>query len=332
MIQDAPVASIQVEDIPQAVRKAYWLIQSHIVRTPLVRSDYFSQKTGANVLLKLENHQVTSSFKARGAIHKVLTLTQDERKRGVITASTGNHGIAVAYGLSLSGGQGIVVVPETASLVKVENIRRLGAEVRFHGTDSGQTEIFARRYAAEQGMIYISPYNDPKVIAGQGTLGLEVAEQTGRVDFLFASVGGGGLICGTAGYLKMVRPGIRTVGCSPENDPAMIRSIEAGKIVEVEAKPTLSDGSAGGVEPGAITFKLCRTLVDHWVLVSEAEIAAAMRLFIENEHQLLEGAAASAIAGFLKRASETPDEFKDKNVVIVICGARISLDALKSVL
>ncbi|HUY15261.1 MAG TPA: threonine/serine dehydratase [Terriglobia bacterium] len=332
MTEAIAVASIQTEDIPRAVRAAYRVIQFHVTRTPLVRSDYFSQRTGANVLLKLENQQVTSSFKARGAIHKILTLTEDERKRSVITASTGNHGVAVAYGLSLTGGQGIVFVPETASPVKVENIRRLGAEVRFHGTDSGQTEIFARRYAAEHGMIYISPYNDPKIIAGQGTLGLEVAAQTGRVDFLFASVGGGGLISGTAGYLKSVQPGIRIAGCSPENDPAMFRSIEAGKIVEVEPKPTLSDGSAGGVEPGAITFELCRTLVDHWVLVSEEEIAAAMRLFIENEHQLLEGAAGSAIAGFLKRASETPDEFKDKNVVLVICGARISLDALKSVL
>ena len=332
MAEAIAVQSIQVADIPRAVRAAYRVIQFHVARTPLVRSDYLSQKTGAHVLLKLENYQVTSSFKARGAIHKILTLTQDERKRGVITASTGNHGAAVAYGLSLTGGQATVFVPETASPVKVENIRRLGAEVRLHGTDSGQTEIFARGYAAEHEMVYISPYNDPKIIAGQGTLGLEVAAQTSRVDFLFASVGGGGLICGTAGYLKTVRPGIRTVGCSPQNDPAMFRSIEAGKIVEVDAKPTLSDGSAGGVEPGAITFDLCRKLVDHWILVSEEEIAAAMRLFIENEHQLLEGAAGSAIAGFLRLASERPDEFKGKNVVIVICGARIGLDALKSIL
>ncbi|MGH9454954.1 MAG: pyridoxal-phosphate dependent enzyme, partial [Terriglobia bacterium] len=146
------------------------------------------------------------------------------------------------------------------------------------------------------------------------------------------SVGGGGLISGTVGYLKSVQPSMTSVGCSPQNDHAMFASIQAGKIVDGDARPTLSDGSAGGVEPGAITFELCQKLVDQWVLVSEVEIADAMRLFIENEHQLLEGAAGSAIAGFLNRASVAPSEFAGKNVVIIICGARISLSALKSIL
>ncbi|MGH9433212.1 MAG: pyridoxal-phosphate dependent enzyme, partial [Terriglobia bacterium] len=249
-----PAASMRVEDIPGAVRKAHRLIKSRITRTPLMRSDYFSQRTGANVFFKLESQQVTSSFKARGALHKILTLSEDERKRGVITASTGNHGAAVAYGLSRVGAQGIVFMPETASPVKAANIRSLGAEVRFHGTDSAQAESFARRYAAEHRMIYISPYNDPKVIAGQGTLGLELAAQIDRVDFLFASVGGGGLIGGTAGYLKPIQPRMTVVGCSPENDAAMFASVQAGKNVEVDPSPTLTDGSAGGVETGAITF------------------------------------------------------------------------------
>ncbi|MGH7869939.1 MAG: pyridoxal-phosphate dependent enzyme, partial [Candidatus Dormibacteraceae bacterium] len=177
MAAAVPVPSIPVDEIPRSVREAHQLIQSHVVRTPLVLSAYLSQRTGANVFFKLENLQVTSSFKSRGAIHKILTLTDHERQRGVITASTGNHGAAVAYGLSRAGAKGIVFMPETASPVKVENIRSLGAEVRFQGTDSGQSEIFARNYATGHGMIYISPYNDPKVIAGQGTLGLELAEQ-----------------------------------------------------------------------------------------------------------------------------------------------------------
>jgi threonine dehydratase len=332
MVKSSLSASLRIEDIPRAVRRAHRVIQSRITRTPLVRSRHFSQKTGAQVFFKLESQQVTSSFKARGALNKILSLSPNERKRGVVTASTGNHGAAMAYALSEVGAQGIVFMPDTASPVKVESIRSLGTEVRFHGTDSAQAEQFGRQYAEEHGMTYVSPYNDPKVIAGQGTLGLELAAQIDRVDFLFASVGGGGLIAGTAGYLKSVQPGVVAAGCSPENDAAMLASVRAGKIVEVEAKPTLSDGSAGGVEPGAITFDLCRKLVDRWVLVSEEGIAVAMRDFIENEHQLLEGAAGCAIAGFCKSEAAAAGEYQGRNVVIVICGARISLAALKSIL
>jgi threonine dehydratase len=323
---------MRIEEIPNAVRRADERIRPHIVETPLQHSPYFSQQTGANVYFKLENLQVTGSFKARGAMSKLLSLSKEELGRGVVAASTGNHGAAVAYGLSRLGAKGIVFMPENASEAKVAAIRSLGAEVRFHSNDGGKAEVFARQYAQEHGLVFISPYNDADVIAGQGTMGLELSRQLARIDFLFVTVGGGGLISGVAGFLKHAQPPVTAMGCHPANDAAMYASVKAGKIVDFDAKPTISDGSAGNMEPGAITFALCRDLVDEWVLVSEEEIFSAMRLFLAQEHQLLEGSAGVAIAAFLKRHGEQPEAYDGKNVVIVICGARISLKTLKSIL
>jgi threonine dehydratase len=323
---------MRVEEIPNAVMRAEKLIRPHIVETPLQHSPYFSRRTGANVYFKLESLQVTSSFKARGAMSKVLSLTKEELGRGVIAASTGNHGAAVAYGLSRLGAKGIVFMPENASEAKVEAIHTLGAEVRFHSSDGGQAEKFARHYAQEHGLVFISPYNDREVLAGQGTMGLELARQLAGIDLLFVTVGGGGLIAGTAGFLKREQPRVKAIGCHPANDAAMYESVKAGKIVDIAGKPTISDGSAGNMERGAITFELCRDLVDEWELVSEEEIYSAMREYLAHEHQLLEGSAGVAIAAFLQQHARAPETVAGRNVVIVICGARISLKTLKSIL
>jgi threonine dehydratase len=268
------------------------------------------------------------SFKVRGALNKLLTLTPDLRARGIVTASSGNHGAAVAYGLRLLGARGLIVVPEHASPAKVELIRRLGAEVRLYGDDALLSEQYARAYALEQGLAYISPYNDPQVIAGQGTIGVELARQLDQIDAVFVAVGGGGLIGGIAGYLKAMRPGITIIGCLPARSPVMAESVRAGRIVEIEAEPTLSDATAGGIEAGAITFDLCRALVDEFVLVSEDEIAAAIRTIIQVEHMLVEGAAGVAVAAYYKLKAE----FRHRNAVIVLCGANISLQTLKGIL
>ncbi len=316
------------EAVFEEVGRAEARIRPHIRETPLEDSPALTGGTGGSVRLKLENLQHTGSFKARGALNRTLCLNEQERVRGVVAASTGNHGAAVAHAAQIAGIRGIVFVPEGTSPAKLDSIRRLGAETRIHGTDSLEAELTAREYARSRGMTYISPYNDLQVVAGQGTLGSELARQAGAIDALFVSVGGGGLIGGVAAYLKTVSPATRVIGCSPVNSCVMAESVKAGRVLELGSKPTLSDGTAGGVEQGSITFGLCRDLVDEWVLVTEEEIAAAMRLVMEAHHVLVEGAAGVAVAACMRHR----ERLADARAVVVLCGANISLATLKSIL
>jgi threonine dehydratase len=316
----------KIMELLREIIRAETRIHSYIRETPLDYSLPLSRSMGIDIFLKMENLQFTGSFKARGAMNKVLVLGDKERQGGVVAASTGNHGAAVAFAAGKVGAKSIVFVPENASSTKVEAMQRLGAEVRFRGEDSLVAEMQAREYASQNGMIYISPYNDEEVIAGQGTAGVEIARALDRVDRLFVSLGGGGLISGIACYLKAVNPRVQVVACSPQNSCVMIESLKAGAILDLESKPTLSDGTAGGVEPGAITFELCRSLVDECVTVSEDEIADSMRSFIESHHILIEGSAAVALAA-LKRSSNGY-----RNNVVVLCGGNVSLKTLKSIL
>ena len=316
-------------DLYKEITEAEARIRPYVRETPLEHSLSLSQMGQGNVYLKLENIQHTGSFKLRGALNKLLSLTPVQWEKGVVTASTGNHGAATAYALKLLGLQGIVFVPETASPVKLAMIQRLGATIQYYGRDGGVTEIFARRYAEERGMTYISPYNDIQIIGGQGTIAVELVRQLNQpIEAVFVAIGGGGLISGIAGYLKAVQPQVKIIGCLPENSPVMAASIQAQEIVEMESLPTLSDATAGGIEPGAITFELCQQLVDDYVLVSEEEIKAGMRLCIEDHHILVEGAAGVAVAAYLKQKAT----YQGQNVVIIICGANISREALKAVL
>lgn len=315
-------------EVKKEVLRAEERIRPHIRETILEPSTYLSGLGNAQVYCKLENLQHTGSFKVRGVMNRLLGMTPNDLSRGLVTASTGNHGAALAYATRRLGALGIVYAPENADPDKLSMIERLGAEVRFHGDDNAVAEIYARRYAAENGMTYVSPYNDPFVVAGQGTIAVELERQLDRIDMIFVSLGGGGLISGIAGYLKSVNPEAVVIGCSPENSQVMIQSVRAGEILDLPSLPTLSDGTAGGVEPGAITFDLCRKLVDDFVTVSEEEIAESLRLFLKNHHMLVEGAAAVAVASYLKML----DRCAGKQVVIVICGANISLETLKSIL
>ena len=315
-------------DVVKEVLRAEERIRPYVRETILERSLLLSQPGGVNVYCKLENLQHTGSFKARGAMNKLLSLDAEALGRGVVTASTGNHGAAVARSANVLGASCMVYVPEQASPSKVGAIERLGAEVRTHGRDCVETEIHARRYAAENGFPYVPPYNDPQVIGGQGTIGMELARQLDQIDVVFVSLGGGGLISGIAGYLKNNRPEVLVIGCSPENSQVMIQSVNAGRILDLPSLPTLSDGTAGGIEAGSITFELCRDLVDDYITVTEDEIKESLLLFIQNHHILIEGAAAVAIASYLKMH----ERFTGKNVVIIICGANIDLETLKNIL
>ncbi len=280
----------------------------------------------AELLIKDEHLQHTGSFKVRGAIAKLLAIGAAQRARGVIAASSGNHGLGVAHALAVLGGQGTVFVPDGSSSVKVAAIERLGTRVVHRGHQTGETEAFARAYAADHGLVYVSPYNDLDVIAGQGGIALELLEQAGErgLDAVVVAVGGGGLISGIAATLKSRAPHIRLIGASPANDAAMAASVQAGRVVDVDRRPTISDGTAGSLEPAAVTLPLCTELVDEWILVDEPDICAALRQFLDSRHQLIEGAGAVAVAAALRLAPQLPG----RRIAVVSCGANISTDML----
>jgi threonine dehydratase len=314
-------------DLAAAIADAGRAIQPYVRETPLHYSLLLSELSGASVHLKLENLQHTGSFKLRGAMNKLLSLSPEERQAGVVAASSGNHGAAVAYGCRLLGATGIVFVPEHTSPPKLAAMRRYAVEVRPFGDDSLLSEGEARRYAAARGLAYISPYNDLAVVAGQGTVGLEIAAQLPGVTVVLVAVGGGGLISGVAAALKAHNPQVQVIGCLPQNSPVMAVSVGRGEIADLPSLPTLADGTAGGIEPGAVTFDLCRHLVDDYILVSEEEIAAAMRLLIEGEHLLVEGAAAVPVAALLNSG----DRWRGQEVAIVLCGGNVSLETLSAI-
>lgn len=325
-VSPTPADPPQLAALRAEVQAARARIRSHVRETPVERSRALEERDH-RVYLKLENLQHTGSFKLRGAFNKLLSLTPEQRGRGVVAASSGNHGAAVAWAADALGIRAEVFVPEHASATKVAAIRRLGATVTMFGTDGLDTEIEARAVAATRGCAYVSPYNDLAVVAGQGTLGSELQLQLPALDTIFVAVGGGGLIAGVAAELKGKWPDVRVVGCLPESSPVMARSVAASAIVEMPSLPTLSDGTAGGIEAGSITFPLCQALVDEWVTVSEAEIADGMRHCLTVEHMLVEGAAGVAVAGFRRYAASLGGVS-----AIVLCGANVTRDVLRTVL
>ena len=298
-------------------------IRPYVRETPLIESPGLSAQSGARIWLKLENLQITGSFKLRGALSKVLTLTEAEKARGVVTASTGNHGAATAYAGRIAGIVPTVFVPHGAAPSKVDRIKSFGARVEVHGDDSGVTERHAREVAERTGQVFVSPYNDWDVMAGQGTIGAELLRQCPDLDAVVVAVGGGGLIGGIAGHLKAHRPSIDVIGCQPVNSAVMAQSVEAGTILDLPSLPTLSDGTAGGVEDDTVTFEYCRTAVDRYDLVDEAAIAEGVRTAFHEERLVVEGAAGLAIASALRVAPE----YVGRRLVVVLCGGNIGADA-----
>jgi threonine dehydratase len=318
---------LMIDDLFERIARAEQVIRPHIRETPVVQSLALSEVTGADVWLKCENLQVTGSFKARGATHRLLSLSDDVRRRGVVAASSGNHGVGVAYAGHTLGIPVTVYVPDFVSPAKADGMRRLGATVVEFGTDGLDTELEARRVADAHGQAYVSPYNDWSVVAGQGTVGVELERQLEDISTVIVAVGGGGLIGGIGAYLKHHAPNVRVVGAQPANSNVMIASMRAGHVVEQPSLPTLSDGTAGGIEADTVTFSLCRSVVDEWVEIDEASIAESIRHAIEVEHMLIEGSAGVAIAA-LSKSGPLPSG----RVVVVLCGANISAARLRAAL
>ena len=298
----------------RAILDASERIAPHVRETPLE----WSAAIGAS--LKLEHLQHTGSFKFRGASNKIAELSADQAARGVVTASNGNHGLGVAAAARARGIVAEVFVSSHVSPAKAGRIAALGACIHPAGDDPLTAELAARHAAEESGRVFISPYNDADVIAGQGTIAVELVARMPDLDAVFVAVGGGGLIGGIGAYIKEASPRTEVVGCWPENSPIMLECLRAGRIFEVAEHPTLSESTAGGLEPGSITFDVCRRVINRDVLVSEDEILAAMRLVLEEEHWVIEGAAGVAIAAFRKEANR----YVGKKVAVVVCGRNIS--------
>jgi threonine dehydratase len=297
-----------------------------VLKTPLEYSAALSELSGCSVYLKCENLQTSGSFKIRGATSAVLNLSEADKVKGVITASSGNHGAATAIAASALGIPVTIYVPESISAMKEEKISHSGATlIKVPGTGE-IAEREAARVAREQGLTYISPYNHADIIAGQGTIGEEILADLPEVDAIFASVGGGGLISGIGCRVSRSNPAVEIVGCWPEHAPAMLECMKAGKVIDVPEQSTLSDGTAGGVEEGALTLPLCKALISSSVTVSESEIAQAMKLVHDHHGYIIEGAAGVALAGLLKDS----ERYQGKNVVIVLCGENISEDRFEA--
>ncbi len=313
---------------PDDVLASYDRSKNYIRKTPLDHSPSLSELINGEVYLKLENVQKTGSFKFRGAISKITSLNSDQRNKGVVTASAGNHGAAVSLAMKILDVNGKIVVPKNIARNKLENIKKLGGIVEFYGKDCIESEFRAQEISKESGSAYISPYNDPDIVAGQGTIAVELDNQLNNIDEVIVSVGGGGLISGIGGYLKQVQPKVQMVACSPKNSCVMYESLNAGRILDLPSKQTLSDSTAAGVEEGSITFDICKEIIDYFVLVTEKDIASGIRTAINDDHQLIEGSAGAAIAALFKRKKT----LIGKRVVIIICGGNINSTTLHKVI
>lgn len=304
---------VSLVDIENAARR----IAGGVLRTPMVTSASLSKIAGAPVYLKLENHQTTGSFKLRGATNAVLSLTAEERACGVVAASTGNHGRALAYAARSEGAKAIICMSRLVPENKLSEIRRLGAEARIIGRSQDEAQEEVDRLVAGKGMVMVPPFDHPAVVAGQGTLGLEIVEEAGDAETVLVPLSGGGLAAGVAAAVKGRKPKARIIGLTMAEGAAMKASLDAGGPVPVEEVASLADSLGGGIGlDNRVTFAMCRALLDEVILLSEEEIAAGMRHAYFEEREVLEGAGAIGMAALLsgRVAANGP--------VAVICSGR----------
>ncbi len=314
-------------DFPARVREAYGRIRADVRRTPVEFSEALSRETGAVVHLKWECDQTTGSFKLRGALNKLRSLAEAEKHRGVVSASTGNHGLAISHAAGLEGLGLKLFLPETVAEVKRKRLEATGVDIEVRGASCDRAEALAREAAVRTGRVFVSPYNDWDIVWGAGTVGLEIDEDLPRFDDVIVPVGGGGLVAGIAGYLKAVRPSVRVVGVEPEASAFMAASLAAGRLVEIEEGETIADAVAGGIEPGAITFPLCRDLLDAVEVVPERLIAGAMGLLRARHRRVVEGAGALPLAALLG----APGKWAGRTVVAVVSGGNIAPERFRAI-
>jgi len=309
---------------PEDFQAAAARIAGKVLRTPLLPSIELEESAGVPAFLKLENLQLTGSFKLRGASNRMLQLSQDERRRGVVTVSSGNHGRAVGHIARRLDVDAVVCLPETVPANKVDAIRRGGATVRVTGATYDEASEQARRLQRDEGRVPIHPFDDPAIIAGQGTIGVEILADCPDVDTVLVPMSGGGLISGVAMAVKAERPGVRVIGVCMERAPVMYESLRAGHVVSLEDEPTLADALAGGLGgENHYTFRICRAMVDDSVLVSEESIARAMRFLLDTHHIVVEGGGAVGVAALLD--GKLPDAGR---TAIVVSGGNVAMRTL----
>jgi threonine dehydratase len=312
----------------QDIQAAAQRVAGHVVATPCPLSAALSEATDMRIFCKLEFLQRTGSFKERGARNALSLLSAEQKRRGVIAASAGNHALGISYHSRLLGIPATVVMPRFAPLTKVTNCQRLGAEVLLEGMNIAEARSRADQIASERGLTYINGFDDPAIIAGQGTIGLEIVLQVPDLDAVIVPIGGAGLVAGVALAVKTLKPSVKVLGVEPEAAASFTAALAAGGPVQIELKPTLADGLSVP-KVGANAFALAQKLVDRTVLVGEQEIARSIIRLMELEKSVVEGAGAAPLAVCLEGLAP---ELRGKNVVLLLCGGNIDLNTLDRVI
>ncbi|TIO10801.1 hydroxyectoine utilization dehydratase EutB [Mesorhizobium sp.] len=319
------------------IRAARERVSGKVERTPAVPSPSLSGHLGVAVYLKLEHRQTTGSFKLRGASNAIAALNAEEKARGVVAASTGNHGRALAHAAKLEGMRATICMSRLVPQNKLDEIRQLGAEIRIVGNSQDDAQQEVDRLVAEEGLVMLPPFDHPDIIAGQGTLGLEIIEQIADAALVLVPLSGGGLAAGVAAAVKGVSPSTKIIGVSMARGAAMKASLDAGRPVQVEELPTLADSLGGGIGlDNRLTFSMCRDLLDDVILLSEDEIAAGIRHAYEQEREIVEGAGAvgiaAVLAGKVRASGPTVLIVSGRNIDMtlhrkIVCGGAITESA-----
>jgi threonine dehydratase len=326
LLNEKIIKDLSIMDIWEAKKR----IDGFINRTPLIYSKGISELSNTPCYLKLENLQDINAFKIRGAANKILSLSEEERRLGVTTFSTGNHGLAVATISNKLGIESTICMSENVPQVKVQAIQSLGTKIKLVGSNQDDAQDYCFKLQREKGMTVINPFDDPYVIAGQGTIALELLEDMPDLNNVIVPVSGGGIMSGIAFFLKTINPNIKVIGVSQDRAPVMVKSIEAGHPIRLEEKETLADSLLGGIgDDNQYTFKMVQKYVDEIQLISEDEIAEAMVLMLKTHRMLIEGASATGIAEVVK--NKDTNRYNGKTAII-ITGSNVGYDSLVDIL
>ena len=315
------VEQTTIAGVYQAARQ----LEGVACKTRLIASDYFSELSGNQVFLKPENLQHTGAFKLRGAYNKISQLTDEERKKGVITASAGNHAQGVAFAAQRLGVKAVICMPATTPILKVEGTKALGAEVVLHGDGFDDAYTYSLELQKQHGYVYIHPFNDLQVLLGQGTTALEIIDACKDIDAILVPIGGGGFAAGVALATKLVNPNIKVIGVEPENAACMKAALKAGKVVTLASTDTVADGCAVKTA-GTLTFEFCQKYLDDIITVSEMEIMGALLSLIEKHKLIAEG------AGVLSLAALSKLPFKDRKVAAIVSGGNIDISMISALI